>query len=293
MNKIKIDIPLVRELIKRQFPLYTNLSIVKVENDGNDNRTFRLGGDKIIRLPSSEVYSKGVENEWSILESIKPFVSVATPIPLEKGVGCDIYPWSFSIYKWINGVDGEQIEFSKEDISSLGNDLAKFLKEIHSVDARDIRTLGIENFYRGGNLAHYKDEAIENITKLKYLIDTEKALKILTVSLSSKWKERPVIVHGDLVKSNILIKSKFLSGVIDFGCSAAGDPACDLTAYWSIFEGHSAEIFKKQVDLDKETWERAKGWMLWKATYELVAMRNRKNNRYNHFSKIIKNILLE
>jgi aminoglycoside phosphotransferase (APT) family kinase protein len=40
--------------------------------------------------------------------------------------------------------------------------------------------------------------------------------------------------------ANQLVVDGRLSAVIDFGCSAVGDPACDLTIAWTFFSGAGA-----------------------------------------------------
>jgi len=57
--------------------------------------------------------------------------------------------------------------------------------------------------------------------------------------------------------------------VIDFGCCAVGDPACDLVAAWTLFDARSA-TFKDGMQLDAATWQRARGWALWKALITFV-----------------------
>ena len=52
---------------------------------------------------------------------------------------------------------------------------------------------------------------------------------------------------------------------VDFGCSAVGDPACDLVIAWTFFEGPSRAAFRSALPLDDDTWQRGRGWALWKA----------------------------
>ncbi len=51
---IKITLQIVSNLISEQFPQYADLPIKAVEFSGIDNRTFRLGNEMLIRLPSAE-----------------------------------------------------------------------------------------------------------------------------------------------------------------------------------------------------------------------------------------------
>jgi aminoglycoside phosphotransferase (APT) family kinase protein len=74
-----------------------------------------------------------------------------------------------------------------------------------------------------------------------------------------------VWVHGDMAPSNLLITGGELAAVIDFGCCAVGDPACDLVIAWTLFSGASRDAFVTTVNLDDATWARARGWALWKA----------------------------
>ena len=76
-------------------------------------------------------------------------------------------------------------------------------------------------------------------------------------------------VHGDVTGSNLLIVDGRLHAVIDFGCVAVGDPACDLTIAWTLFAGNSRRTFRHHLQLDDATWARARGWALWKALITL------------------------
>ena len=61
-----------------------------------------------------------------------------------------------------------------------------------------------------------------------------------------------------------------LSGVIDFGTSGVGDPACDLVIAWTFLDAGAREAFREVVDRDGSTWARARGWALWKALLGLT-----------------------
>jgi aminoglycoside phosphotransferase (APT) family kinase protein len=72
-------------------------------------------------------------------------------------------------------------------------------------------------------------------------------------------------VHGDITNSNLLVSDGRLSAVLDFGCSAVGDPACDLAIAWTFFGGESRRAFRDALAFDEGTWARGRGWALWKA----------------------------
>jgi hypothetical protein len=78
-----------------------------------------------------------------------------------------------------------------------------------------------------------------------------------------------VWVHGDVAASDLLLAGGALHAVIDFGCAAVGDPACDLVMAWTFFPGQAAAVFRRGLPFDEATWARARGWALWKALVTL------------------------
>ena len=60
---MQIDVALAKRLISDQFHEWENLDIRPVEKSGHDNRTFHLGDNMAIRLPSGLDYAAQVEKE--------------------------------------------------------------------------------------------------------------------------------------------------------------------------------------------------------------------------------------
>lgn len=83
-------------------------------------------------------------------------------------------------------------------------------------------------------------------------------------------------VHGDLSAGNLLVQEGRLRAVIDFGMLGVGDPACDLSIAWTLFQGQSREAFRAMLPLDLGTWARGRAWALWKAL--IVASRLTETN---------------
>ena len=115
-------------------------------------------------------------------------------------------------------------------------------------------------------------EVRETIALLGQEIDAVGASSAWESALVSGWDRPGVWVHGDVAGSNLLVDDAGrLSAVLDFGCSAVGDPACDLTIAWTLLRGRSREVFREAIDVDDGTWARGRGWALWKA---LVGLRH-------------------
>ncbi|WP_392544409.1 phosphotransferase [Oryzobacter telluris] len=89
--------------------------------------------------------------------------------------------------------------------------------------------------------------------------------------MASQWSADPVWFHGDVAVGNLLVRDGRLAAVIDFGTCGTGDPACDLVLAWTFCRGEEERrVFADAVGLDDETWNRARGWALWKALITVV-----------------------
>jgi aminoglycoside phosphotransferase (APT) family kinase protein len=253
----EITVDLVRRLVAAQFPEYADFDVTKVEPGGNDNRTFRLGDRLLARLPSATGYVASVEKEHRHLPALAAQLPVPIPAPVGFGTPGEGYPFPWSIYRWLDGVDA--ITAPGIDRPQLARDLAAFIRSLQAVDATDGPIAGAHSFWRGGSLMHYDAE-----TRATTAFDRN-AERVWDAALASSWQHPPVWFHGDIAPGNILISEGRLSGMIDFGTSGVGDPACDLVIAWTYFDSDERELFAAEVGLDNDTWARAKGWALWKA----------------------------
>ena len=90
-------------LVAAQFPRWADLPVRPVRFGGWDNRTFHLGDDMTVRLPSAAPYALQVEKEQRWLPKLAPLLPVPIPVPLAMGVPDENFPWPWSIYRWIDG----------------------------------------------------------------------------------------------------------------------------------------------------------------------------------------------
>lgn len=262
-EKIHIDVPLVRHLVKTQFPQWADLEIKPVECSGWDNKTFHLGKHMTVRLPSHAEYAAQVTTEQYWLPKLGPQLPLPISMPLAMGKPDAEYPLPWSIYQWLDGSTA-----SLERITNLyqfAKSLAEFLHAFQQCDTTGGPLAGEHNFYRGGDLAVYDAETREAIAKLQDKNYATATTKVWNMALASTWQRPPVWVHGDMAVGNLLVNHGQLSAVIDFGQLCIGDPACDLAIAWKLFNGESRHIFRAILNLDSATWARGRGWTLWKA----------------------------
>ncbi len=190
-----------------------------------------------------------------------------------------MFPWPWSIYRWIDGEPARDDRIC--DRNTLAADLARFLTALQAIDASDGPSAGAHSFFRGGPLVVYDAETRVAIERAADVIDVVACTKVWEQALSSTWDRPPVWVHGDVAPSNLLVDANplhakplhagVLRAVIDFGCSAVGDPACDLVMAWTFFDDESRAVFRDALALDEDTWARGRGWALWKGLITHVA----------------------
>lgn len=274
MNILDITIELAKQLIANQFPQFATLTIVPVRQQGYDNRTFRLGNDMLIRMPTAAPYALKVPKEQELLPLIKPHLNVTIPEPVAMGYPSPDYPFHFSIYKWVEGRSANHIVLDGDTLLSISLQLAEFLNTLQNIENIEGPAPGQHNWWRGSHISVYDEGARKQINQLTDIIDSAKAHALWEQACKTRWHKSPVWLHGDFASGNIIIKDKKLAGVIDFGGLAVGDPACDLVIAWTLLHGKSRELFINNLALDNDTWLRAKAWCLWKATYELCQLQD-------------------
>jgi aminoglycoside phosphotransferase (APT) family kinase protein len=263
-----IDAGLARRLIDSQFPQWSHLPVAAVEFDGWDNRSFRLGSELTVRLPSGDWYAQQVAKEQRWLPVLAPQLPLPVPIPVAEGAPDLGFPHPWSVYRWLEGELASRAHIA--DLPGFAARLAGFLEALGRVDATGGPGPGEHNFYRGGPLSTYAEEAIQAMEALGNEIPREAVERVWDDAMSSSWDREPVWFHGDVATGNLLVRDGRLAAVLDFGSSGVGDPACDMVIAWTFLSGASRLSFRAALGVDAGTWSRGRGWALWKALISLV-----------------------
>jgi aminoglycoside phosphotransferase (APT) family kinase protein len=267
VRKADITIEVVACLVAEQLPAWADLEVRPVALDGWDNTTFRLGSTMSVRLPSHDVYVPQIDKEHRWLPWLATHLPVPVPRPIARGrPGCG-FPRPWSIYGWIDGAPATATEVTDHD--RLAAELGAFLVALQAAPSAGGPPPGPHSFDRGGPPSVWDEQTRQAIDQHAGVIDREGALAVWEAALAAPWTGPDVWAHGDVTGSNLLLRGGRLAAVIDFGCAAVGDPACDLTPAWTMFEGTSRARFRRAVPADEGTWARARGWALWKALVQL------------------------
>ena len=255
-DEVSTDATLVRTLLRAQFPQWADYSIEPVESAGTDNAIYRIGDELVARLPRIEWAVRQIELERTWMPRLAPHLPLEIPSPIATGAPGAGYPWPWAIHHWI---PGENIAPGARDaLEPIARDVAAFLRALRAIDP----TGGPRPFpgRRGAPLAPRDTETRAAIAELHDDLDTDAALRVWESALAAReWRGAPVWFHGDMLPGNLIVHDGRTRAVIDFSGAGVGDPACDLMIAWALFSGESRAVFRAAVDLDDDTWSRARG----------------------------------
>ena len=268
LDRSEIDASLAGRLVDSQFPQWSDLPITGVDSDGWDNRSFRLGSELTIRLPTGNWYAQQVDKEQRWLPVIAPQLPLPIPTPVAKGTPDQRFPYPWSVYRWLDGAIATNARIG--NMNGFAAALAGFLNALGRVDATGGPEPGQHNFFRGGPLVTYEQETFDAIDALGGEVASKQVKRVWADAMTSSWEREPVWFHGDVATGNLLVRDGRLAAVLDFGSSGVGDPACDTVIAWTFLSGPSRDRFRAELDVDSDTWSRGRGWALWKALISLV-----------------------
>jgi aminoglycoside phosphotransferase (APT) family kinase protein len=258
-DEVDIDAQLVGQLVAEQFPRWADLSISVVRSTGTVNAIYRLGDQLCVRLPRLASWAGTLDKERHWLPKLAPHLSLRVPEPVAEGHPGGSYPFSWAIYRWIDGQ--VYVDELVDDEHQAAMDLAQFITELRHIDP-------VVGAPRGGRMPLGELDTLtrSRIESASDVIDADAAIAAWEYALTaSAWDGPPVWIHADLLRSNVLVNEGRLAAVIDFGSAGMGDPAADVIAAWSIFSAAGRGTFRRALDVDDSTWSRARGFALHQA----------------------------
>lgn len=261
-DEIAIDDGLVRSLLAHQFPQWSDLPLRRFPSPGTVNALYRLGADKVVRLPLQPGDSD-IPKERDLLSRLAPLLPITTPNCLAYGVPTAHYPCDWAVYEWLDGINPAPDDLI--DPQGLALDLAHFVDAMRRIQPADGPPA-----YRGDHLGTQDRQTRTAIAQLDGMIDTEAATSTWEAALHAPvWTDQPVWVHADLMPGNLLTVDGRLSAVIDFATAGVGDPACDLIVAWNLLPATARPVFRDALQVDDATWIRGRGRALSMALIQL------------------------
>jgi aminoglycoside phosphotransferase (APT) family kinase protein len=259
-DEVDTDPSLVQRLVAGRFPEWADLPVEPVLPRGTDNANYRLGPDKLVRLPRQESNVVGLERELEWLPKLARDVPLTVPEPLGRGEPAEGFPFPWAVFTWVVGENFAIDEIA--DPEQAARELAELVRAIRSLDAT-----GAPPGLRRSTLRKCDDWVRTGAAKLVGHYDAEGLLAVWDETLElPDWKGPPTWCHGDLDLRNLLFYDGCPSGVLDWGWAGAADPASDAATAWKVLPVDARDAFWEAVGADEAEIARARGWTLMQCT---------------------------
>jgi aminoglycoside phosphotransferase (APT) family kinase protein len=258
-GEIPIDAQLVRRLVSEQLPALAGLPVRPFSSTGTVNAVFRLGEELYARLPRLAGWAEDLERERRWLPWLAPHLPLAVPEAVAHGVPSPSYPLPWAVYRWIEGSPYADELVADEVQAAVA--LAAFVLALRAVAGLpDAPPAG------RGPLRQLDAATRSALEASGDRIDVGRAGTVWgRVVEGTPFSGAPTWIHADLLRPNLLVRDGRLAAVIDFGMVGVGDPAADVIAAWTVFGPSGRTAYRQALEVDEQTWERARGYALTQA----------------------------
>ncbi|PKQ19157.1 MAG: aminoglycoside phosphotransferase [Actinobacteria bacterium HGW-Actinobacteria-8] len=223
--EITIDEALIRRLLDAQFPGASALRVGE-HFEGRDSAVWRLGDEWAVRLPRHQQSAAKQETEISWLPRIGTGWPFAAPVPVRVGRPSADFPWAWAVVPWIEGTPAHSSPLDRLGVAQLG----AALRALHTpapADAPHHPTRSLALLQRSDRVAEGIRALAAASADSPWRLDSAAAARVFQQGATTP-RPGPSWTHLDLHPGNVLTNDGELAGIIDWGESAAGDPAADL-----------------------------------------------------------------
>lgn len=271
-DEIPVDDTLVARLLAAQTPQWADLPLRRIASSGTDNAIFRLGDRLSVRLPRrpSAVPLLAKELDW-----LPHLQDLPLEVPAPRFRGQTDEGFDFGVFDWMEGEVASPGHVA--DWQTAARSLADFLQALQRKDTTGAPAAGESNSRRGVGLDALTEVTLPAIDAVSDEADARRAHALWEAACAATFSGPPVWLHGDLKADNLIARDGALTGVIDWGLSAVGDPAADYAAAWSWVDPTARNEYRDRLALDDTDWLRAQGWALYGAVIALSYYRGGRN----------------
>jgi aminoglycoside phosphotransferase (APT) family kinase protein len=239
--EVVVDEKLVRRLLAR-FP-ELDVRSLRMLAEGWDNSVWVVDERYAFRFPRRAIAIPGVERELAVLPRLAPLLPLPVPRPVFVGGPAEDYPWPFFGCELLPGVEAGDAALDDDARLGIALELARFLRTLHSVDLDVSLPLDFNGRADMPKRTALAREELAELERLGLWRAPPRVTHLLDEAERLPPPEPPVLVHGDLHFRHVLVQSRAVSAVIDWGDVSRSDPAIDLPLLWSFVPPDGRDAF--------------------------------------------------
>lgn len=241
----EVDGALVQRVLADQFPELL-VGDPRLLATGWDNSVWLVNDDLVFRFPRRAIALPGIEREIMVLPELAPRLPITIPAPTRVGRPGPHFPWPFVGAPFIHGGEPAAMQLDGRR-AIIGVALGRFLLALHRPsilaswrDRLPHDPMARADMRRRVPLTAQRLDAVQSRGLWRVPAAAE---RILDDAVALPESDGLALVHGDLHVRHVLMDDAGEpTGIIDWGDACIGDPAIDLSLYWSLLdtEGRSA-----------------------------------------------------
>jgi len=208
---------------------------------GWEYAVLEVNGEYVFRFPRFRDSWKRLSKEVSLTTSLSGRLPVQVPTYEYTWPGDRSHPQRFAGYRKIMGVPCTDYNYRRSWLESLGEDLGRFLTELHALRLPQKVLSGLKK-HTPRTWAKNSRKFYGEIRRYAYPLLTDdvraRAKSVWTGLLSTfeAAKFNPSFIHSDLTGGNIICDPMTgrLNGVIDWPDAQVADPALDFVGIFQV-----------------------------------------------------------
>jgi aminoglycoside 2''-phosphotransferase len=223
MNKLEKYSEIIAEIAPE-----IRLESLALNEDGLLNDVVLVNGEYVFRFAKRDFYFKNLLDEAKLLNYLRGFLTLEIPRPFYATA-------EIMAYRLIRGEALRRdilLRFSDSDRQAVADQLALFFKELHGVPLTgEIPAADALVKYEGWLASYEKIREKVFPLLMPHVRDSLREHYENFLADEKNFRFEPKMVDTDAPPYHILFdrESKRISGIIDFGCAGAGDPAADFS----------------------------------------------------------------
>lgn len=285
----------IKEAINKEFPGFNIFSVAKI-GEGWDSKAFIINGTWIFRFPKRPEVKNNLKKEVLLLPAIRKLVNLDMPLfeyisNIQIFVGYKKLEGSFFNHEFF-------ISLSAVEQENIIKQIADFLLTMHDFDFKKLQHIELEE-------ANYKElykAGFIEVQEIIYPNISDDFQQIFTDSYNSYLNNvknflfKKSLLHNDISCDHLLYNEtkKVLTGIIDFGDIAIGDPDYDLMyLYDELGQQFVTRLLKYFPEVDtRDLFAKLKFFQLADALQSIIhSIKEHENNKIDKGYKLLSKLL--